>query len=230
MKNIPLVSALTLALGMALASGTQAQAPAGSTGECKDGSYTSAESKRGACAGHGGVKTWYADKKSEAKTEKKAETKSTDKKPATATAAPAGAMPAGSTGECKDGTYSQAESKRGACRGHGGVKEWYAESKSTEKKSTAAAPAAAPAPAPAPAPAAAAPKESMKTASKKAPEGMRAEAAPGGGAGKVWVNTSSKVYHCSGDEWYGKTKEGEYMTEAQAKASGARAARNKTCS
>jgi hypothetical protein len=143
--------------------------------------------------------------------------------------------PAGSTGECKDGTYTQAESKKGACRGHKGVKEWYAESKSEsksekssktkEKESSkaAAAPAAAPAPAPAP-------KATTTASTKKGSEGMRTEAAPGGGAGKVWVNTSSKVYHCSGDEWYGKTKEGEYMTEAQAKASGARAARNKTCS
>ena len=38
-------------------------------------------------------------------------------------------------------------------------------------------------------------------------------------SGKVWVNTDSGVYHKSG-RWYGKTKSGKFMTEAEAKAAG----------
>lgn len=56
-----------------------------------------------------------------------------------------------------------------------------------------------------------------------------ATAAPGGRPGLVWVNTTSGVYHCYGDRYYGKTKDGKYMTEAAAKAMGAHGARNATC-
>jgi len=38
-------------------------------------------------------------------------------------------------------------------------------------------------------------------------------------SGKVWVNTDSGVYHKNG-RWYGKTKSGKFMTEAEAKAAG----------
>jgi hypothetical protein len=32
----------------------------------------------------------------------------------------------------------------------------------------------------------------------------------------VWVNSDSSVYHKPGTRWYGKTKHGKYMTEADA--------------
>jgi hypothetical protein len=50
-----------------------------------------------------------------------------------------------------------------------------------------------------------------------------------GGAGKVWVNSSSKTYHCEGSKFYGKTKTGEYMAEADAKAKGNHAVKGKAC-
>jgi len=42
--------------------------------------------------------------------------------------------------------------------------------------------------------------------------------------GMVWVNTKSGVFHHEGDRWYGKTKEGKFMTEADAIKAGYRLA------
>ncbi len=39
---------------------------------------------------------------------------------------------------------------------------------------------------------------------------------PGGGDGMVWVNTESHVFHREGSRYYGKTKQGKYMTEEEA--------------
>ena len=48
--------------------------------------------------------------------------------------------------------------------------------------------------------------------------------APGGGHGLVWVNTDSHVFHKEGSRFYGTTKKGKYMTEAEAAKEGNRAA------
>lgn len=149
--------------------------------------------------------------------------------------APAGA-PAGSTGLCKDGSYTSSASKSGACRGHKGVETWYAAAAPAAMKAAPAAaaapamkaaPAATPAAAPAPAMKAAAPTTAMAPAK---PAATPVAMAPGGGAGQVWVNTASKVYHCQGDKYYGKTKAGSYMSEAAAVAAGDHPDHGKACS
>ena len=139
---------------------------------------------------------------------------------------------------CKDGTTSP-HGGRGSCSRHGGIDKAAtaaaAGGGSTGGAAAAsAAPASTPAAKPAPTPPAAAPTPppappATTTGTSKAPPASQA-AAPGGGPGMVWVNSASKVYHCPSDRWYGKTKAGEYMTEADAKAKGNRADHNKPCS
>jgi hypothetical protein len=46
---------------------------------------------------------------------------------------------------------------------------------------------------------------------------------------RVWVNASSHVYHCPGSRYYGATKRGSYMSEAEARDSGNRPAYGQTC-
>ena len=266
-----LLVSVALGAGFLLSVGAYADAPAGSTAQCKDGTYYSGASHKGACKGHDGVKEWLdktaatpaakpaaapAKKSTVAKSEAApaatatpAATTSKKTNKTKATAAPATATPAapsGATAQCKDGTYYSGASHKGACKGHHGVKEWLDGGAAT----TAAKPVAPPKAAPTPAPAATAPAAKAPAATAAAPAAV-APAAPeapaataahtpptpasqieqkaGGGAGMVWVNSASKVYHCQGDEWYGKTKEGSYMSEAAATAGGNHAARGKEC-
>jgi hypothetical protein len=59
------------------------------------------------------------------------------------------------------------------------------------------------------------------------PQAPQAPANPGTpGNGQVWVNTESHVYHKAGSRFYGKTKQGKYMSEADAIKEGDHAAKN----
>jgi hypothetical protein len=107
------------------------------------------------------------------------------------------------TATCKDGTAFTGTKRAGACRGHGGVESW---GEATSPANAPSQPTAQPAP----------------TTSQRATPGPA-------GPGQVWVNTASKVYHCPGTRWYGKTKQGSFMSEAEARAQGARPDHGKAC-
>lgn len=110
------------------------------------------------------------------------------------------------TATCKDGTTFSGTTRSGACRGHKGVQSW-SDTTATSAPTTSASP----------------PPSSARPAPVQTTGGMP-------GNGQVWVNTKSKVYHCSGDRDYGHTKQGGYMTEAAAKAEGDRPSRGKVYS
>ncbi|RSZ32244.1 MULTISPECIES: DUF3761 domain-containing protein [unclassified Variovorax] len=143
--------------------------------------------------------------------------------------------PAGTTVQCKDGSYASPDTKSGACRGHKGIKTWYGKTADAAGANAAAPAAAAPA-APAVETQSAkvdktgvAPSTGTATRTPGSPDLAKMAAAPGGGPGKVWANDETKVYHCMGDRYYGKTKKGEYLSEADAKAKGMHASHNKAC-
>jgi hypothetical protein len=106
----------------------------------------------------------------------------------------------------------------------------------------ASAPAAAPVSAPVPAPAPIAPAPTQTYAPKPRPMQVARPTGAGefaseaeargrcGGATVVWVNTKGKshTYHYAGSRWYGTTKQGAYMCEADAGAAGYHASKSKT--
>jgi hypothetical protein len=71
------------------------------------------------------------------------------------------------------------------------------------------------------------PKSSVSASPAAAPVTAATTAATpaaGGGPGLVWVNTETHVYHKEGSRFYGKTKKGKYVSEADAIKEGDRAA------
>jgi len=98
--------------------------------------------------------------------------------------------------------------------------------KHSKKSKTAAADTATPTtPSTVAATPAAAPATTPAAKKHKAPEPQAAQA-PGGGNGQVWVNSETHVYHKEGSKWYGKTKHGKYMSEADAVKEGDKASKN----
>ncbi|GAC1538099.1 MAG: DUF3761 domain-containing protein [Ramlibacter sp.] len=182
-----LSSAVMLSGASALAQKLPTDAPAGTTVQCKDGSFESPESRSGACSGHKGIKTWFG------KGVDKSADKSSDK----------------SMGKATDKTSTKSPDKGSdkASASPSAVQTQSSEVRKTEVGTSTGTASKAPA---------------TQDASKTT-------AAAGGAAGKVWVNEDSKVYHCMGDRYYGKTKKGEYMSEREAAAKGARPANKKTC-
>jgi len=226
----------TLVFGFVLAGSlaAQAAAPKDATGQCTDGSYTTAKTQERGCLKHGGVKTWFgggnasaAPTGAAAAPEAKA---SAAKAPAAAdrssASASPGAPPKNATGQCTDGSYTTAKTQQRGCLKHGGVKTWFGGAEAAAS-ATAAPPAAAPAPTAAttaPTPAAAPAARARAAAPAQAP--AQAPANPN----DVWVNTATKAYHCPGTKYYGTTKHGKYMSEADAKAAGFHPSYGKACS
>jgi hypothetical protein len=197
---VALFAGLLLSIGV-----SQAQSTGTVTATCKDGTSFTGAKRSGACRGHGGVQAWGAAAESGGLVSPAIEPAA---KPASSRSA---AQTQGSgvgmvAATCKDGTSFTGAKRSGACRGHGGVQSWGA-SEATTVPMSAPAQVATPAP---------------TTSRRAAPAPAR--------DGQVWVNTDSRVYHCPGTRWYGKTKEGSYMPEAQAQAQGAKPDHGKACS
>jgi len=152
-------------------------------------------------------------------------------------AAPAPAATAAAGGKSAKDCSAEYSANKDAIKASGEKKkDFIAACRSgTETVPPAPAAAAPPPPAPAAAPPAPAPMAPAPAPMAPAPKPMAAPT----GAGEfqtdaeargrcptdtiVWVNTKTGIYHFAGTHSYGKTKQGAYMCEADAKAAGRRA-------
>jgi hypothetical protein len=66
--------------------------------------------------------------------------------------------------------------------------------------------------------------DTSKNAKPQSSTPSASEIAAAKASGKVWVNLDSGVYH-KGGRWYGKTKNGKFMTVDEAKKAGYKAAK-----
>jgi hypothetical protein len=117
----------------AAAKPAKASASAAAMVSCTDG--TMSKGGRGACSGHGGIKAAAAMAPAMAPAAKPAPARAARAAAAaptrsTASNATAGSgakednNPAGAIAKCKDGLYSHATHRQGACSRHGGVASW----------------------------------------------------------------------------------------------------------
>ena len=276
----------TVVLGFALAGSLAAQeasAPKDATGQCTDGSYTTAKTEAKGCLKHGGVKSWYGGTSAAAASAPSASSTATAApEPTPNVSASAGTQPKDATGQCTDGSYTTAKTQAKGCLKHGGVKSWYGASSAAAASSPSPTATAAPQPAPnvsastksqpkdatgqctdgsyttaktqargclkhggvrtwyggetatlggsaAPSQATAAPTTASTAAPVRASTAASVPAQAPENATDVWVNTSTKAYHCPGTKYYGATKHGKYMSEADAKAAGFHASYHKAC-
>jgi hypothetical protein len=151
-RRVGLAWCVAATLALALPAGAAAQAaqpakPANATGECKDGTFTTAKSKSGACSGHGGVATWYAaaDAKAASKDASK-DTKAAAKDAKADTKAAAKDAKADTKAATKEAsTDTKAATKEASTDTKAAAKDAKADTKtaSTDTKSTSKAPTVA---------------------------------------------------------------------------------------
>lgn len=109
----------------------KSEAKAAAQVTCSDG--TTSTAGRGACSGHGGVKkaaaataapSLPAAVPANSPARERSEAKSNAAAKQQSAARGEDKDPAGAIAQCKDGLYSHATTRRGACSKHGGVDKW----------------------------------------------------------------------------------------------------------